>query len=323
MILRNGKRIDGTSIDTLPIGTLSPFLGLAAPEGYLLCQGQKVSKTRYKQLYEICGDLFGTSTDTEFYLPDLRGKTLVGYNSNNSSMNTIGKLLGSESHTHTTGNHTLTVDEMPSHNHSYARAPIYYIEEVSGGTVAGTLTNTYARPETYTESTGGGQAHNHGDTGSTSNYQPSFITNWMVKAERVSYTSATVYNGLDSDSEINALSAKQGKILNEKLDTIGEIYKINVSNISCTANTSNTLATLTLPAGVYVIRGTFGYQGSDLRYYLSLGTVSTSAYDNSGYVAGTITDVISINSNYKSVLSIWPSKDFTAVAASIIAVRIK
>ena len=51
MILKNNKRIDGCS-DTVPIGTINPFLGSTAPYGYLICQGQKVSKTTYKELYE-------------------------------------------------------------------------------------------------------------------------------------------------------------------------------------------------------------------------------------------------------------------------------
>ncbi len=247
MILRNGKRIDGTSIDTLPIGTLSPFLGLTAPEGYLLCQGQKVSKTRYKQLYEICGDLFGTSTDTEFYLPDLRGKTLVGYNSNNSSMNTIGKLLGSESHTHTTGNHTLTVDEMPSHTHGVAFDQSEYsgIEWLKTGGNSG---GPYWNIGSYVIENGGSQAHNHGDTGSASNYQPSFITNWIVKAERVSYTSATVYNGLDSDSETNALSAKQGKVLNAKFDNYTKTS--NLATVATSGSYSDLSNKPTIPSVV-------------------------------------------------------------------------
>ena len=117
MILQNGKRIDGCS-DTVPVGTLQPYLGLVPPKGYLVCQGQLVSKITYSKLYEICGDTFGTSTETHFYLPDLRGKTLAGYDENDTTMNTIGKLLGNKTHAHTTGNHTLTIAEMPGHNHS-------------------------------------------------------------------------------------------------------------------------------------------------------------------------------------------------------------
>ena len=116
MILKNNKRIDGCS-DTVPIGTLNSFLGLTAPYGYLICQGQKVSKTTYKELYKICGDTFGQSTDTEFYLPDLRGQTIAGYKEGDTTFGTLGGLIGSLTHLHSTGNHTLTVDEMPKHAH--------------------------------------------------------------------------------------------------------------------------------------------------------------------------------------------------------------
>ena len=56
MILKNGKRIDGCS-DTVPVGTLNPFLGLTPPAGYLICQGQLVSKQLYPELYTICGNI--------------------------------------------------------------------------------------------------------------------------------------------------------------------------------------------------------------------------------------------------------------------------
>ena len=228
MILQNGKRIDGCS-DTVPVGTLQPYLGLVPPKGYLVCQGQLVSKITYSKLYEICGDTFGTSTETHFYLPDLRGKTLAGYDENDAAMNTIGKLLGQKTHIHTTGNHTLTVAEMPKHEHSvYADAwagklavKMTQREQTSadGDTydVAdfGHDTSSMSGP-LYATATGSSQAHNHGDTGSNTNYQPTITVNWIVKAVMLIPDYIIVEDTLNSDSVVDALSARQGKLLNEK-----------------------------------------------------------------------------------------------------------
>ena len=50
------------------------------------------------------------------------GKTLVGVDEEDSSFNVSSKTGGSKSinlsHTHTTKDHTLTIDEMPSHGHT-------------------------------------------------------------------------------------------------------------------------------------------------------------------------------------------------------------
>lgn len=228
MILQNGKRIDGCS-DTVPVGTLQPYLGLVPPKGYLVCQGQLVSKITYSKLYEICGDTFGTSTETHFYLPDLRGKTLAGYDESDTAMNTIGKLLGQKTHVHTTGNHTLTVAEMPKHEHSiYADAwagklAVKMTQREQTGTDGGTYdvadfghdTSTMSG-SLYATEAGGSQAHNHGDTGSNTNYQPTITVNWIVKAVMLIPDYIIVEDTLNSDSVVDALSARQGKILNEK-----------------------------------------------------------------------------------------------------------
>ena len=230
MILQNGKRIDGCS-DTVPVGTLQPYLGLVPPKGYLVCQGQLVSKTTYSKLYEICGDTFGTSTETHFYLPDLRGKTLAGYDENDTAMNTIGKLLGQKTHVHTTGNHTLTVDEMPIHKHNFQSISgsnggdlgdytlEYLLEEgdaYPGHPGVATSGDWGSYGTLWITETGGSQPHNHGDTGSNTNYQPTITVNWIVKAVMLIPDYIIVEDTLNSDSTVDALSARQGKLLNEK-----------------------------------------------------------------------------------------------------------
>lgn len=225
MILKNGKRIDGCT-DTLPVGTVQPFLGLTPPLGYLVCQGQLISKVEYPELYQICGSIFGTETDTHFYLPDLRGKTITGYNPDNELVNTIGKLLGAESHVHTTGNHTLIESEMPMHTHSLPSSDQYgknytpsneYIVDSRSLLRIG-RDNLVSMGKSLTESAGSSQPHNHGDTGEASNYQPTIVLNWIVKAAMLIPEYFIVENTLTSTSTSNALSAAQGKILNEKIE---------------------------------------------------------------------------------------------------------
>lgn len=233
MILKNNKRIDGCS-DTVPIGTLNPFLGSTAPYGYLICQGQKVSKTVYKELYEICGDTFGQSTDTEFYLPDLRGQTIAGYKEGDSTFGTLGGLIGSLTHLHSTGNHTLTVAEMPSHNHVDG---IGGIQAVNGGGAGWTKFVGTASPST-TGSTGGGQAHNHGDTSSTSSVQPTTVLNWIVKAFQLmpnqSYVSTVSQDSNTNTYSCNYINDKivptggtTGQVLAKKSDTNNDVEWID------------------------------------------------------------------------------------------------
>lgn len=72
-------------------------------------------------------------------------------------------------HLHATANHTLTTSQIPSHGHS----PIYGYSGPNEGGIEGSTINFRSgnRPwftainSSYTGNTGGGQAHNHGNTG--------------------------------------------------------------------------------------------------------------------------------------------------------------
>ena len=75
------------------------------------------------------------------------------------------------SHSHSTANHTLTINEIPSHNHRYFRQRALYDEPISPDSntaYASATTTTNRKTEVYTYNTGGGGAHNHGNTGASS-----------------------------------------------------------------------------------------------------------------------------------------------------------
>lgn len=62
-----------------PVGMLAPFAGASAPDGWLLCAGQAVSRSTYAALFAVVSTTYGSGDgSTTFNLPDLRGRTAVG-----------------------------------------------------------------------------------------------------------------------------------------------------------------------------------------------------------------------------------------------------
>lgn len=103
--------------DSVPIGAIQAFGGASVPYGWLLCDGSAVSRETYADLFAAIGITHGSGDgSTTFNLPDLRGRTLIGVGNSGatgSTNHTLGQKDGEEKH-------TLTVDEMPSHDgHMY------------------------------------------------------------------------------------------------------------------------------------------------------------------------------------------------------------
>lgn len=75
--LSRGTKADQFSY--VPAGTVLPFAGAVAPDGWALCDGTTVSRTDYAELYVAIGDAWGNGDgSTTFHLPDLRGRFLRG-----------------------------------------------------------------------------------------------------------------------------------------------------------------------------------------------------------------------------------------------------
>ena len=134
--------------DTIPVGTLMPYVGTTAPLGWLLCQGQTVSQAGYPALFALCGTTFGTAGAGLFRLPDLRGRSVFGFTSTDSNFNALGKTGGTTSVTLETANLPSHTHSTPNHNHSAS---------VSG------LTASSAGDHGHTSSTSvsSGGNHNH------------------------------------------------------------------------------------------------------------------------------------------------------------------
>ena len=86
----------------LPAGILLPFGGSSSPTGWLLCDGQAVSRTTYSDLFDIIGTTFGIGDGSStFNVPDMRGnfplgKDNMGGSSRNRVTNTNADTFGAE-----------------------------------------------------------------------------------------------------------------------------------------------------------------------------------------------------------------------------------
>lgn len=174
---------DGTNYVALtgtPTGTIQAYSASTAPTGWLLCDGTAVSRTTYASLntlYSADSYPYGNGDgSTTFNLPDLRGRVVLGKDdmggvaanrvtsssTNGTNSTTLGGAGGAETH-------TITVSEMPAHNHSYTRDGYNIINVSSGGTgIYGNSTGAF-----NTTSAGSGGAH--------SNTQPWIALNYIVK----------------------------------------------------------------------------------------------------------------------------------------------
>ncbi len=186
----------GTISDSLPVGSVISFSSDIIPSNYLLCDGSAIDRVQYKQLFDVIGITYGAGDgNTTFNLPDYRGKVPVGIDSSDINLDALGKTYGEKTH-------TLTVNEMPSHNHdmkvpktSMATRGIDIGNEF---VVDANSTNGKTLPK-YTVSTGGGQSHN--------NMQPSIAINYIIKAF----------------DDINI----SGKVLNQKSNSQKDTYSCN------------------------------------------------------------------------------------------------
>jgi microcystin-dependent protein len=115
-----GSRILSYDTDTYEVGYYTSIYTPGAYKysirnsdhfGWLLCDGRSLSVNDYPDLFELIGYNFGGSGNT-FNIPDSRNKTsgVIGQGMGLSNR-TLGENVGTETH-------TLTINEIPTHNHA-------------------------------------------------------------------------------------------------------------------------------------------------------------------------------------------------------------
>ena len=200
-----------TSYNLIPAGVIFPCAMSTAPSGYLLCNGQSVSRTTYSELFSAISTTYGVGDgSTTFGLPDLRGKMAIGVSgsytlgasggsatttlstSNLPSFTYSGTTVADGNHDHggtltttTNGSHTHTINDS-GHNHTYNLAR----DDNNGSNIPGqyppgdSFDNDYRYSNpTSTNTTGitinAGGSHSHDVTiGSSGNHTHGFSVNY-------------------------------------------------------------------------------------------------------------------------------------------------
>jgi len=94
------------------IGEIEWFAGNFAPRGWAFCDGSLLPINQYQALFSILGTTYGGDGRTTFALPDMRGRSPM-HPGNGPGLSTrrLGERGGEEQV-------TLSVNEMPTHNHA-------------------------------------------------------------------------------------------------------------------------------------------------------------------------------------------------------------
>jgi len=163
-VMPNRGMTTGTAFDML-VSAIVPIASSSVPDGWLLCDGSAINRVTYAALFTAIGTTYGVGDgSTTFNVPNIKGSVIVGLDSAQTEFDALGETGGAKTH-------TLTIDEMPSHNHGI---PASNDSTPDGGIVAPASEDTDDLTlSTTTRNTGGGTAHN--------NLQPYIVLNYVIK----------------------------------------------------------------------------------------------------------------------------------------------
>ncbi|KAF1056969.1 MAG: hypothetical protein GAK34_00039 [Delftia tsuruhatensis] len=157
------------------LGEIRAFAFGQVPRGWLLCNGAILPISTNQALFALLGTKYGGNGSTNFGLPDLRGRTPIGYGGGV----VLGLIDGTE-------NVTLTPSQMPQHTHQLLSSAAVATTNVPGGNVMAEAANGLSAYGAPTDSfmaaaavdiSGGSQPHQ--------NMQPSLVINWCIASSGI------------------------------------------------------------------------------------------------------------------------------------------
>jgi len=152
------------------LGEIRAFSFQKTPPGWLPCEGQVLQISQNRALFSLIGTRYGGDGTTNFQLPDLRGRAILGFGQSQSGhFFQIGQAAGAE-------RVTLNASTSPAHYHTFlvsnvvgtdkATPGAYLAKEPSIASITGEEVNCYVPATSGSQvalsgvaGTGGGGGH--------------------------------------------------------------------------------------------------------------------------------------------------------------------
>lgn len=157
-------------------GEIRLFAGSTAPSGWLLCQGQAVSRSTFSSLYAVIGDTYGAGDgSTTFNLPNFKGRTAIGSGQGSGLTDrALGSSGGEEAH-------QLSVAEIPAHNHVVnASSDDFNLDSIPNGNLLATITPAGYSASTPNATMNTNMIANTGGGGSHNTMMPYLTVNYII-----------------------------------------------------------------------------------------------------------------------------------------------
>lgn len=259
IVIEGGGDVTG---DTLPIGFIGWYPSATAPTNWLPCDGRAVSRTTYAELFAVLGTSHGAGDgSTTFNLPNIKARTIVGYDSSDTDFNAIGKTSGNKTHNHQYGISYMSNNGIILGDDSLGNDIIGLLHNGTTMKPSGIYSSSTTKTLRFADDTRANMATytyiNTANTSSNSNIQPSITEYPIIKAFQSAGVVAEVEN-TESESTTNVYSCDYTNAeLNKKFDK---------NNLKTTETSSDT--------NTYSCNYVNGKLG-ELLYNNSSGTTST------------------------------------------------
>lgn len=144
------------------------------PKGWAFCNGQLLPINQNQALFALLGTTYGGNGQTNFALPNLRGRVPI----HEGNGHTLGEAAGSTSV-------TVNIQQLPTHQHMLMSTDTSFNQLTSPtGNFLGPVNNLYSAPQQLVtispqsvSSVGGSQPHN--------NMMPSLVLNFCIALQGI------------------------------------------------------------------------------------------------------------------------------------------